>query len=281
MIRKDPSAALDHPLFLENPLPCLESQREFILGTHEQRWKATLAHRFVELLHHKTNKLVRLYTQNIDGLEDQCTRLPCEKVICVHGSMDRAECAACGATQDFDQFCRAVETQIKDLSLRDTNAPSESTPIRCTLCLSTTVKPAIVLFRSSLPRIFFEKVPEDVEDVDMLIIIGTSLKVAPANSLVWRVPRSALRLLVNREIVGQFLGMEFGEEAERDVFAEGDIDSSLLDLIEELGWLEDLRDLVNGQLPESSTELLQARLEAAAKAKNPGGDAIGNLKVGD
>lgn len=66
-IRADPSFALDQHLFLQNPLPCLELQREFLLGTRAERWKATLAHRFLELLHFKTNKLVRHYTQNIDG----------------------------------------------------------------------------------------------------------------------------------------------------------------------------------------------------------------------
>lgn len=66
-IQDDPSSALDQHLFLQNPLPCLELQREFLLGTRAQRWKATLAHRFLELLHVKTNKLVRQYTQNIDG----------------------------------------------------------------------------------------------------------------------------------------------------------------------------------------------------------------------
>lgn len=63
-IRSDPTFALDQTLFTKNPLPCLELNREFILGTRDQRWKATLAHRFVELLHAKTGKLARLYTQN-------------------------------------------------------------------------------------------------------------------------------------------------------------------------------------------------------------------------
>jgi NAD-dependent deacetylase sirtuin 2 len=264
LIREDPSVALDQHLFLDNPLPCLESQREFILGTHARQWKTTLAHRFVELLHHKTGKLVRLYTQNIDGLEDQCANLPEEKVIAVHGSMDRAECARCETPDDFGRFCRKVREQIKDLTLQDEAAPDTSTPITCETCGSPSVKPAIVLFRSSLPKLFFERVPEDVKDVDLLIVVGTSLKVAPANSLVRRVPRSAMRLLVNREVVGEHLGMSFGDEAERDVFAEGDIDPVLLDLVEELGWLDDLRSLLDeGALPSSSMDLLSARLEAS------------------
>lgn len=62
-IEEDPTLALDRHMFLKNPLPMLETKRAFILGTHERRWKATLAHRFVELLSTKLGKLTRVYTQ--------------------------------------------------------------------------------------------------------------------------------------------------------------------------------------------------------------------------
>ena len=264
-IRLDPTVALQQPLFLENPLPCLELKRDFILGTHAQRWKATLAHRFVELLDSKTHKLARLYTQNIDGLEDQCTDLSSSKVIPVHGSMDRAECASCGARGDFDTFCGKVQSQIKDLTLQDESAPTESTPIVCSQCGQATMKPAIVLFRSSLPTVFFDSVPDDVEDVDLLIVMGTSLQVAPANSLVWRVPKSCLRVLINREPVGEHLGMRFDDRAKRDFHAQGDCEEVVLELMQHLGWLEELGPLAsNGLLPESSAQLLEERLAGLA-----------------
>ena len=63
LIEDDPTLALDKGMFLRNPLPMLETKRDFILGTYEKRWKATLAHRFVELLHSRLGKLTRLYTQ--------------------------------------------------------------------------------------------------------------------------------------------------------------------------------------------------------------------------
>jgi len=262
VIRNDPTVALEQNMFLQNPFPCLELQREFILGTQAQRWKATLAHRFVELLHTKTRKLVRLYTQNIDGLEDQCLQLPRTKVIAVHGSMDRAECAMCHTESNFDDFCDCVRRQIKDLSGQDGSAPSESTSIACDTCGYTAMKPAIVLFRSSLPKEFFDNVPKDVQDVDLLIVIGTSLRVAPANSLVWRVPKSSMRLLVNREEVGGYLGMHFGEESTRDYHAAGNCDEVLLDLMEQLGWLDDLKPLLeHHKLPLTSAQMLRERLE--------------------
>lgn len=261
MMRIDPSSSLDMSLFLENPLPMLELQREFILGTHQQKWKATIAHRFVELLHEKTGKLARLYTQNIDGLEDQTT-VPQEKVICVHGSMDRAECARCHTPADFNAFCESVSTQVKDLSGRDPKAPQVSTAIECSVCGYGAVKPGIVLFKQSLPRVFFDSVPDDVEDVDLLFVIGTSLRVAPANSLVWRIPRSALRVLVNREPAGRHLGMRGpDEEPTRDFHAAGDCDNVFMDLMEHLGWLEELKPLIEGnKLPPKCAEKLASRL---------------------
>lgn len=96
-------------------------------------------------------------------------------------------------------------------------------------------------------------------------MVGTSLRVAPANSLVWRVPKSAMRVLINREEEGRHLGMNFGdeeEEATRDFFAEGNCEDAILELMEHLGWLEDLRPLLdNEQLPKTSAEMLRRRIE--------------------
>ena len=261
-IRSDPSVALEQTLFLENPLPCLELNRSFLLGTRNQQWKATLAHRFIELLHTKTNKLSRLYTQNIDGLEDQCTQLPREKVVNVHGSMDRAECAMCQSEADFDDFCDQVQRQIKDLSGDDPTAPQKSTAIACPVCGYNTMKPAIVLFKSTLPARFFELVPRDIPFCDLMIVMGTSLRVAPANSLVFRVPETAMRTVINRDPVGYHSGIEYGPEARRDYFAQGDIDPTCLELMTLLGWLEDLEPLLSEDLlPDSSAKLLRERLE--------------------
>jgi NAD-dependent deacetylase sirtuin 2 len=262
LIRYDPSIALDNRLFLQNQLPCLEVNRQFLLGTRDQMWKATLAHRFVELLHKNTNKLVRLYTQNIDGLEDQCSHLPREKVVPVHGTMDQADCGMCRNEADFEQFCRDVRRNIKDITGTDPTAPTESKHIPCHICGYNTLKPSIVLFKSNLPQRFFELLPRDVEEADLLLVIGTSLKVAPANSIVYRVPKTCLRVLVNRDPVGIPLGMQYGPYAERDYFAEGDIDATMLELMTHLGWLNELEPLLEqGQLPESSADLLQQRLE--------------------
>jgi len=259
IIEDDPTVALDKGMFLRNPLPMLELKRDFILGTHTKKWKATLAHRFIELLHTKLGKLTRLYTQNIDGLELQ-TSIPKEKIVNVHGSMGAAACELCEAEVDFDVFCEKISSNIKDITGRDENAPASSTPITCEACGNPTVKPTIVLFRGAMPQLFHRRVAEDLPDCDLLIIMGTSLQVAPANSLVYRVPPTALRMVMNNEKVGRRLGIIYGEESIRDVFAYGHSDETCLDLAEQMGWLPDLAEIID-ELPESSARLLRQRLE--------------------
>lgn len=258
-MRVDPTTVFEKGMFMQNPLPCLELKRSFILGTKEAQWKATIAHRFMELLHQKTGKLTRLYTQNIDGLEGQCKTLPREKVVPVHGSMDRAACEYCGEEADYDQFCEDVRRNIKDISRQDASAPQESSLIPCKTCTYAGVKPTIVLFRSNLPEEFFHRVVEDIPTVDLLIVVGTSLTVAPANSLVYRVPPTAVRFIVNNEPVGERLGIQYGDDSRRDVFAQGYCDDVFLDLICHLDWLDDLAKLAD-ELPESSKALLEDRL---------------------
>ena len=272
LIANDPTLALDKGLFLQNPLPMLETKRSFILGTHERRWKATLAHRFVELLHTKLpGKLTRVYTQNIDGLEYQ-TSLPREKVVAVHGSMGAAACEVCGQSMDFDTFTEAIRTNIKDITNEDINAPRVSTPIQCLGCNEPTVKPTIVLFRGSMPAEFHTRIVEDMPHVDLLIIIGSSLTVAPANSIVYRIPPTAIRLVMNDEPVGRRLGIDYNSDsAKRDVWAKGQTDKSCLDLAERLGWLDDLALVVN-DLPDSSATLLRERLASVATRRHDDDD---------
>jgi len=258
LIEDDPTLALDKGMFLENPLPMLETKRSFILGINEKKWKATLAHRFVEMLHTKLGKLTRLYTQNIDGLEMQ-THLPKEKVVPVHGTMAAAACEMCGEEMDFDEFCGKVRTNIKDITGLDCTAPTQSTPIVCQACQNPTMKPTIVLFRGQMPKDFHVKAAQDLPDCDLLIIMGTSLTVAPANSLVYRIPPTALRMVMNNEPVGRRLGIDYSEDSLRDVWAHGYTDETCLNLAEKMGWLDDLAGILE-ELPDSSAELLRRRL---------------------
>lgn len=65
----------------------------------------------------------------------------------------------------------------------------------CTECAGV-VKPCIVFFGEPLPVRFKDLYETDLGTCDLLIVMGTSLKVAPFAGLVYRVPQTTPRLLV-------------------------------------------------------------------------------------
>lgn len=255
LMKMDPTYVVEKGMFLQNSFPYLEVRRPFILGTQEQKWKATISHRFFELLHTKTNKLTRLYTQNIDGLDFQCTDIPRNKIVSVHGTISEVACEACGDSVNIDDFCNDVKTSIKDIYGVDESAPKSSRPISCQSCKAPAVKPKTVLFGSSLPSEFFICAEEDLEYADLLIVAGTSLVVSPANSIVYRVNSDCMRMIVNMDQVGEELGIEYGARPRRDLFTQGPCEEIFLDLIDHLGWKEDLKS-ISDFLPPLSANLL-------------------------
>jgi NAD-dependent SIR2 family protein deacetylase len=252
----DPTYVVEKNMFLQNSFPYLEVRRPFILGVRDRIWKPTIAHHFASLLHSKTDKLTRVYTQNIDGLTN-AVGLPDGKIVSVHGTLDKAGCESCGEDMDFDAFCSEVEAKIRDI-YHPEKGPQESTPINCPSCGKATVKPKTVLFGSSLPAEFFDKASQDLPTTDLLIVAGTSLVVSPANSLAYNVPTNTVRVIVNNEPVGEELGIDYSPDAKRDFFARGDCDEVFLDLIGELGWIADLKELEDN-LPRVSLELINAK----------------------
>eukprot|EP01043_Picozoa_sp_COSAG02_P075724 COSAG02_NODE_15749_length_1144_cov_1.046890_2_plen_286_part_01 len=153
LMASDPTYVVERSMFFANQFPYLEVRRPFILGIRNRQWKATIAHRFAEQLYQR-GKLTRLYTQNIDGLDYQTT-VPSDRIVPVHGTLGRVQCEKCGADQDYERFCRAVEQNVRDIYGDNPSAPATSTNVLCTKCGSATVKPATVLFGGSLPAAFF------------------------------------------------------------------------------------------------------------------------------
>jgi len=269
LMAADPTYVVEKSMFMANSYPYLEVRRPFILGSAVGQWKPTIAHHFASLLHAHTGKLTRLYTQNIDGLDDQ-VGLPAEYIVPVHGSIRRSACEKCGAaSKDHARFVDLVRTNIKDLYGVDPDAPPESSPVPCEACGAAALKPTTVLFGANLPREFFVRQAEDLPGAQLVIAAGTSLVVSPANSIVSDAPEEALRLVVNQEPVGQDLGVSYstseGEGGEgtsaaasssRDLFAQGDCESVFLALIVELGWLNDLVEQLP-TLPVASKDLVR------------------------
>ncbi|EKX38920.1 hypothetical protein GUITHDRAFT_115023 [Guillardia theta CCMP2712] len=204
-MRADPTAVVSWEIFSRNQLPYLELRRPFMLGVLDKEekgkdtYKPTLGHFFFRVCHDK-GLLKRLYTQNIDGL-DYKTGIPNDKIISVHGSLGRVECEGCKTPYPSEKFCSEVREKIKDIYNIDEHAPKESRPIECLSCGKPLVKPATVLYGRNLPPEFWERKDEDMQDLDVLIVAGTSLAVQPAASLVTLTNKRSARIVVNKEEV--------------------------------------------------------------------------------
>ena len=57
------------------------------------------------------------------------------------------------------------------------------------------------MFGEALPGHFFDNIGSDCQDADLVIIIGTSLKVSPVNSIIKKVGPKVPQILINREVV--------------------------------------------------------------------------------
>eukprot|EP00658_Telonema_sp_P-2_P066984 TRINITY_DN55946_c0_g1_i1.p1 TRINITY_DN55946_c0_g1~~TRINITY_DN55946_c0_g1_i1.p1 ORF type:complete len:341 (+),score=67.65 TRINITY_DN55946_c0_g1_i1:159-1181(+) len=253
----NPTSVVTWDLFSHNPLPYHEVRRPFILGTQQRQWKATTSQFLARCLHDR-GLLRRVFTQNIDGLDYQ-TGVPSDKLVACHGSIAYPTCELCGVSPDPEPYFAQVRSQIKDIYGLDDEAPPESTPILCPSCAQPGIKPSTVLFGRNLPPAFFECSESDAQALDVLIVIGTSLAVFPAAGLVSAVRDDCIRVVINKDPVGQELGIRYGQDSTRDLFLQGDADTGVLELLRVVGWLPDLEPFM-GDMCEASQSALQAAL---------------------
>jgi NAD-dependent SIR2 family protein deacetylase len=195
-----PEAVFDINFYRNNPGPFLSLAKEIWPGMSS---RPTLTHHFIKLLQQK-GQLLRIYTQNIDGLEVLAGVDP-DKVIECHGHFRSAHCIDCKAVYDGEECKRKFI--------------NESSVPKCPSC-GGYIKPSIVFFGEGLPEVFASHLRRDLMQCDFLLVMGTSLKVQPVALIPQLVPPHCPRLLLNREIVGDF---EEGGSW-RDVFISGDCD---------------------------------------------------------
>jgi len=189
----------------------------------------TLTHSFVALLA-KKELLLRNYSQNIDGLEFLADT-PADLLVECHGHYRTASCIDCGKAADASATKKSVVNEGK--------------PINCTKC-SGLVKPDIVFFGESLPDRFHKLLVKDRLKADLVLVLGTSLQVAPVSQIPEMVSGSCKRALVNREVVGSFEYTCRDIETatgKRDLFLAGDCDDTIQQIALELGWLEELKEM--------------------------------------
>lgn len=139
------------------------------------------AHRALASLQ-RAGRLTTIITQNIDGLHQ---RAGATDVIELHGNIFTATCMRCYHIFASDRFIHALIEQGQ-------------VPI-CPDCGSI-LKPNAILFGEALPAQALMAAKRAAHHCDLMIVIGSSLEVAPASDLpLAALQRNAKLIIVNRD----------------------------------------------------------------------------------
>jgi len=240
----DPQAMFDIEYFSQNPRPFFKFAKEIYPG----QFQPSLSHHFIKQLESR-GQLLQNYSQNIDTLE-QIAGIT--RVIQCHGSFSTASCTNC----KHQVSCEVIREDIfKQIIPRCPKCPQDGS------CFSI-MKPDIVFFGESLPSQFYHNLDNDSEKADLLIVIGSSLKVRPVALIPSHIPPEVPQILINREPLRH---MRF------DVELLGDCDVIVSELCQRLGgdWL----NLLNGcpEIPCVERRPLSAEEQNSGTVDNPAG----------
>jgi NAD-dependent deacetylase len=161
----------------------LSWERNIELHLQLRKIKPNIGHAFVEKIisMQKNNFLI---TQNIDGLH-QKSGVPKDKIIEIHGSAIEAACLKCEAKQNILDFHDAIKSKA-------------SLP-KCTDC-GGVVKVATISFGQPMNEMDMMHASKIIEDSDLMIVMGSSLKVLPAGKLPNLAIQSGSKLVIlNRD----------------------------------------------------------------------------------
>ena len=196
---------------------------EFCKHFNIDHCKPTKTHLFISFLYSK-NILLRVFTQNVDGLEKKAG-LPKKFLVNAHGVIDEAHCPKCRTDVDFKL--------LKEYVMRDEI-------LYCPTCKSP-CKPKVVFYGENLPY-SFSRYYNDIFDTDLAFIIGTSLKVYPFGDLAYDVPLNAMRVVINNEMIGKWFGsnkFDFNNPDKNDLFLLGISDNIIEQIVKDCEWSDE------------------------------------------
>ncbi|KXT12480.1 hypothetical protein AC579_7361 [Pseudocercospora musae] len=200
----------------------------------------TPTHGFIQLLD-QMGKLQTNYTQNIDNLEG-IAGINADKVIQCHGSFKTASCRKCkhkidGAAIEADirnkrvPKCKRCEKDLqaqKPQKSSKSKRPSADSDSDDDLPEPGVMKPDITFFGEQLPEDFFTRFTDiDAKDTDLVIVIGTSLKVAPVSEMPNYVPHHVPHVYISMEPI---------RHVEFDIQLLGKCDEVVAALCQKAGW---------------------------------------------
>ncbi|KAJ2890742.1 NAD-dependent protein deacetylase hst1 [Zalerion maritima] len=261
----DPQEVFEINNFEHDPTIFFSVARDILPSTT----RYTPTHKFIAMLQQK-GKLLTNYSQNIDNIEANAGVSP-EKLVQCHGSFATATCRKCqyqvvGETI-FDEIragkiprcpkciesLRAMGSIKRKRGPRSSAGPSASrrgsnrrygagsdgsdNDEAYDIPEAGILKPDITFFGEQLPDSFANRLTEHDRDlVDLVIVIGTSLKVAPVSEIVPYLPPNVPQIYISKEPVSH---INF------DVDLLGPCDVVVTELCKRAGW-----DLEHEMIPK-------------------------------
>ncbi|RLN54124.1 hypothetical protein BBJ29_009431 [Phytophthora kernoviae] len=238
VVLPEPECLFQIEYFREDPAPFFEVVRNAF--AHSPLPSPT--HRFLRLLQDK-KKLLRVYTQNIDGLEEAAGVTKC---IPCHGSFAWSACMRCKKRVPTSELMPVIQAGV---------IPTCSEP-NCRGVL----KPEITFFGEILADKVSTTITKDRLQADLLLVIGTSLKVAPVMEIPGYLPAHIPQVVINKTALkkkklkskqlsaaGKLSRMSSnrtdqdaaGDEEDFDLSLLGECDDIVRYICDEAGWVLD------------------------------------------
>ncbi|KAG1780780.1 DHS-like NAD/FAD-binding domain-containing protein [Suillus placidus] len=269
----DPQQMFDIHYFRETPAVFYS----FASQIYPSNFTPSPCHRFIKVIEDR-GKLLRNYTQNIDTLE---TLTGITRVLQCHGSFATATCIQCrrripGTEIEKDimehrvpfcTVCMEAKKEAEEVRLaafkkkakkrgrkeweEGSDEEEEAIPVGV-------MKPDITFFGEKLADDFEHSLEDDRDKVDLLIVIGTSLKVSPVSEILSHLPHSVPQILINKTPV---------RHINPDIVLLGNADDIVQHLCEQLAW----------ELPPPVGKRLEVP-SSARPAKRTSGEMMGKTE---
>ena len=216
--------------FLKNPIYFYEFTKIFDLS----KVKSTISHKFINFFVNK-NIVKYIFTQNIDGLEIKA-KIPEEKLVFAHGNFNNGHCANCDIPIDIKLINEGIE---------------KGEIYYCPKC-GGPCKPNIVFYGEDLPDRFYEKL-EECKDIDLIIIMGTSLKVKPFANIPFLTNPYASKIVFNMEKVGLFKYEYLENDA---VLLKGKTDEKVIQFLKDIELYNEFSNFIKKEYNEELDDII-------------------------
>lgn len=173
-----PETLLTRKMFRQNPALVLRFYKQRLMKLVDK--EPNRSHIALKKLE-DMGKLKWVITQNIDNLHKKCGT---KNVLELHGNGTKFKCAGeCGELYTYEEFSQMLES--KDLP-------------KCK-CEAFYIRPDVVMFDEWLNDETFDKAYWASKECDLFIVIGSSLVVAPAYTLIGEINEYCKLVIINND----------------------------------------------------------------------------------